>query len=172
MEDLIELDSHHLSLIFVVLLHSVFSISSFLFIIAFAIGKDIPILTWIVGVTVFSFIFFNRCIAIDLYEQIRKDREDLPEVARDDLAKNILKAILRRPKKKKEDKHTSLRLDIIKNIKPIVECNDSNLVMKFMSRKMHYIVINIILTVIFLIKIEKPQYIPLLIIWLSYHFHP
>ncbi len=172
MDELIELDSHHLSLIFIVLLHSVFSISSFIFIITFALGKNIPILNWIVSITVLSFIFFNRCVAIDLYENVRKEREDIPEVARDDLAKNILKTILRKPKKKKEDKHTSLRLDIIKNIKPIVDCDDHELVMKFISRKMHYIVINIIITVIFLIKINKQQYIPLLILWLSYHFNP
>jgi hypothetical protein len=168
----LELDSHLLSLIMMVLLHSIFSISTFIFIIVFAMGKNYPILNTIVAVTVISFLFFNRCIAIDAYEYLRKDRENIPEIARDDLARNILKTITRKTKKPKDEKHTSLRLDIIKNIKPIVDCNDHDVVMKFISRKMHYIVINIIITVIFLIQIKKPQYIPLLVLWLSYHFNP
>ena len=182
--DIPVIDLHILKLILMVITHSIFSLSSFLFIIAFALDKDIPFLNSVVAVTVISFIFFNRCIAIDAYEYIRNGRENLPSVAEDDLARNILKTFTRpkepkEPKgpktkdiKKKFKKNKSLRLDIIKNIKPIVECNDHSLVMKFISRKMHYIVINIILTVIFLVKLEKQKYIPFLILWLSYHFNP
>lgn len=175
--DIPVIDLHILKLILMVITHSIFSLSSLLFIIAFALDKDVPFLNSVVAITVISFIFFNRCIAIDAYEYIRNGREDLPSVAEDNLARNILKTFTRsknknKDKKKKFKKNKSLRLDIIKNIKPIVECNDHSLVMKFISRKMHYIVINIILTVIFLIKLEKQKYIPFLILWLSYHFNP
>jgi len=165
-----ELDIHVLKLVMIVILHSIFSISSFLFIGAFSIGKDIPFLNFVVSVTVISFIFFNRCIAIDLYEYVRAGRDELPDVATDDLARNILKTFL--GKKKTPKKHATLRLDILKNVQPLADTDDSELVLKFLSRKMHYVVINMIITVIFLVKLDKKWLIPALIPWLSYHFAP
>jgi len=167
-----ELDEHILQLIFIVLLHSIFSISSFIFIITYALGFHFPTIDLIVGCTVGSFLVFNQCVAIDIYEYYRKGREELPTVATDDFARNILKTVLRHKDVKKNKKLPSLRLDILKNVKPFVEVKEEEVALKFLSRKMHYTVVNIIITVLLLVKYKKHFAIPLLIPWLSMNFTP
>jgi hypothetical protein len=168
-----ELDEHILLLIVSVLTHSIFSIGSFAFIIFYSLGIHIGILDVIVSITVISFLIFNRCVAIDIYEYIRNGREEIPSIASDDLARNILKTVFRNKKGKKDKKNTvSLRLDILTNVKPFNGLDDETIIMKFLSRKIHYIIINIILTVLLLVKYKKEFAIPLLIPWLSMNFHP
>jgi hypothetical protein len=167
-----ELDEHILLLILSVLLHSIFSIGSFVFIFFYALNIHSPIIDFIVSITVISFLVFNRCVAIDVYEYIRAGRSELPSVASDDLARNILKNFLRSKTKKKDKKLPSLRLDILTNVKPFTLVQEEETLLKFLSRKMHYTVINIILTVILLIKYDKQWLIPMLIPWLSMNFKP
>lgn len=138
----------------------------------YSLGLDSPMIDSIVAVTVGSFLVFNRCIAIDIYEYIRDNREELPTVATDDFARNILKTILRHKDIKKNKKLPSLRLDILTNVKPFLEVNHEELALKFLSRKMHYTVINIILTVLLLVKYKKEWAIVLLVPWLSSNFKP
>ena len=166
-----ELDEHVLVLILSVLTHTIFSLSSFLFIIFYSVGYHSSMIDVIVTFTVVSFIVFNRCVAIDIYEYLRDGREHIPSLASDDLARNILKNFLRKPKHKKKNKG-SLRLDILTNVKPFVGAYKEDIILKFLSRKMHYTVINVILTVLLLVKYKKEYIIPLLIPWLSNSFHP
>lgn len=167
-----ELDEHILLLILSVLIHSIFSIGSFVFIIFYSLGINTGILDVIVSITVISFLVLNRCIAIDVYEYIRGGREEIPDIASDDLARNILKSVFRKNKNKRKGVIPSLRLDILTNVTPFTDIKDEHIILKFLSRKMHYTIINIILTVILLLKYKKEWAVPLLIPWLSMNFSP
>lgn len=157
------IDLHVILLSILVLFHSIVSLSSFGFIVAFSLGYDSKILDILAASIVISFLIMGRCVAIDIYEYFKKDRCELPRIAKDNFLRNLILG-------KKDKDLTSLRLDIINNNKPLVEAENEALVDKFLNRKIHYIGINLILAVLLCVKYKQSKLVMLLIPWILINF--
>lgn len=143
-----------------VVIHSIFIISSTLSIVVFSLGKSYLIIDILAAFIVLSFLLCRRCVFIDIYEYVKADihHANLPDIAKDNYYINrIKKAISKKTGKKRSKGLYKERLDIISNIKDL----DS---VKF-NHKMHYIIVNIILSVILIVKVNV-KLLPLLITWL------
>jgi hypothetical protein len=149
----------------IVIGHVFFSASSILFILLYSFGVNNKVVDFLALGTVISFLIFRRCIAIDIYEYVRDGDTEIPDFARDNFFRKCIQGLLNREDHKKVDM-THYRLDVLKNICPIVETNDSVATEMMLNRKNHYIVINIIMAVILLIKYDLKQFLPLLVVWL------
>ncbi len=148
-----------------VIIHSIFCVSGSLFLLSFAFNKDIKILDILVLFTIISFIVFRRCIMVDIYNFFKKGVKNIPDYAKDNYPRKMLKKMLG---KKIPDKDlTPLRLDIISNICPLVGEKEEN-IKKFFNRKIEYLLFNIILTTVFLIKYNLQKFIPLLAVWVIF----
>lgn len=147
----------------IVLLHSIFGIASILSIISFSFNIKMPFINTLSFLTVLSFLVYQRCVAIDIYEYVLGDTcsTEIPDSAKDNYIRNKITGT-------KSEDYTKHRLDILNNNNPIVN-KDENEVNIMIKRKMHYIIVNIILTVIFIIKINK-NILPALLLWLFYVF--
>jgi hypothetical protein len=153
-----------------VIIHSIFGIASVTTMLTFFYDKDIPIADYLSGLSVISFIFFNKCLAIDIYDYCKGDinPEKLPEYCKDNY---IRKKIHKLNGCDFSEDHTYLRLDKIKNLTPLKECSNNNGDFElFFNRKIQYIVFNIILTIILAVKYKIKEYLPLLLLWVFFTF--
>lgn len=157
------IDLHVIWLSILVFIHSVISLSSFGFIIAFSLGYDNKYLDLLAASIVISFLVFRQCVAIDIYDYFKENRNELPRFAKDNFLRNLILG-------KKDKDLTSLRLDKINNNKPLAEAENEELVDKFFNRKIHYIGINLILAVLICIKYKHPELIMFLIPWILFNF--
>jgi hypothetical protein len=153
----------------IVIGHVFFSASSILFILLYSLGINSVVVDALALGTVISFLIFRRCIAIDIYEYVRGGDTEIPDFARDNFFRKCIQGLLNRENHRKVDM-THHRLDILENIFPIVETCDTETVEMMLNRKNHYIIINIIMAVILLVKYNLKQFLPLLIVWLFLTF--
>ena len=149
-------------LITLVAIHSVLGVSSILFIILYAFERDVPFITYMAIAIAVSFIIFRRCILIDIYEFFRDGAIDLPGYAKDNYIREKFQKLFRI---KDCRDLTEYRLDILSNTSPMIGCKDSKDIQELHNYKIHYIVINIIIVVILLIKYNLKSLLPLLLIW-------
>ena len=161
------------------LFHSLFSLSSTLFILLTPFNVNSGILNGMVIFVVLTFILFRRCIAVDIYDTIsdlaQVDYADLPNMAKDNYLKKSLQCSLSgdqpdiiKKKMKKGLRH--LRLDIIESVKPLMNCRNEVKMKKMYNHRLHYILINIILCVMLMYKFKCIKFMPLLIVWIFYNF--
>lgn len=136
-----------------VLLHSIFGISSILFLIGYSFGISYLPLDIIVSLTAISFIIFRRCIIVDLYNYIR-DGEKVPYYATDGFPRNIVRKLSGKPVKKDL---TKCRLDILSNTKISTP--------QQYSQKIHYIVINMMVVMTLMAKYRQHRFLPILLLW-------
>lgn len=147
-----------------VLVHGLFSVSTISNILLYSLGRHSVTLDILSAIVVFSFVIFKRCIMIDIYEYFRDGETNLPRMAKDNYVREELKSITKR--KQKEKDLTPLRLDIITNIIPLLKVDNKDDFMKLYSRKINYMVINVIIAVILCIKYKIKYLIPGLLVWL------
>ena len=93
-------------------------------------------------------------------------------MAKDNFIRDYIKSLIRgkkiQIKKKKSFKH--LRLDIIKNVKPFLNCKDEKYFKLIYNNKIQYIVINIIVVMMIIYKYDLQKLIPLLLTWVFTEF--
>lgn len=147
-----------------VLIHAFIRVIAILFIILYSFGKHNNYVTIIVVGVVLSFVIFQRCIHVDLFEFIRNNDDNLPEHTKDNYYIALFRKILNSDNKHSDDL-TSLRLDILDNIDPYVECNTKKEMNELLNIKIHYIVFNMIFAVLLLVKFNLKQFLPLLLVW-------
>lgn len=148
---------------FLVLLHTIITINNFLFIIFFSIGKSNKVVDFIVLASILSFVLFGKCIFVDIYHYI-KGNSLFPEYCEENYYKKLLQRWLRSDAKYSKDL-TKLRLDILRNVDPLLECESKEELTDMFNFKMHYTTISVVLTILLLIKYNLKSMIPMLIIW-------
>lgn len=160
----------------VAIIHSIFTIAIILFIILTPFGYSFLLLNCLIFIHVFAFIFFRRCVMTDIYDFfIEKSglvEHELPFMAKDNFIRDYIKSFIRGKKKSKKKKKSfkHLRLDIIKNVSPFLNCHDEKYFKLIYNNKMQYIVINIIIVVMLLYKYNLQKLIPLLLAWVFTEF--
>jgi hypothetical protein len=151
-----------LSLALLVISHLIIFIATILFIVFFAYNKDNSIVNAIVIGVVFSFIVFRRCVYIDIYEYIRDDLV-VPDYAKDNyyrkMAQNWMGSSCN------DTDLTDFRLDILDNVTPFVKCSNRKEITEMYNYKIQYTCLNILLTIIVLIKYDMKQFLPLFLVW-------
>lgn len=169
-------------LIIVALVHSLFTLAVFIFIIITPFNIDIPIVSFMAFLMTASFIIFRRCIATDLYEYTKNNIEviegNLPSIAKDNFLRkyiqdlfikchNIIHPNKKKKKKSKKSKLKQLRLDILKNFDPLIDDNVSSTELKIRyNHRLHYILLNIIVIMMLIYKFRLIKLTPFLLIWI------
>lgn len=169
-------------LIIVALIHSLFTLAVFIFIIVTPFDIDIPIVSFMAFLMIASFIIFRRCIATDLYEYTKNNIEiiegNLPSIAKDNFLRkyiqdlfikcyNIIHPNKKKKKKSKKSKLKQLRLDILKNFEPLIDENVSPTELKIRyNHRLHYILLNIIIIMMLIYKFRLIKLTPFLLIWI------
>jgi hypothetical protein len=128
--------------------------------------------------TFFSFLFFKRCILIDLHEYIRKDLKDLPYTAKDGFSRDIMKRIVDRitDNKKEEldeeknDRIQYSRLDILGNVEPFIVEDEPDVVHDMYNRRMQYIAGNLIMGSFLMSKYNIKLFPLFMMIWVMNTF--
>lgn len=157
----------------VVFIHAFIILGSILFLFLNSIEYDNKFLELLAISIVLSFIIFKRCIIIDIYEYIKNLDNlnyELPEYAKDNYLRNSLKVFFGICEKdydfNKEIDYTSLRLDILNNLDPMIKKYDKETYTNMYNRKIHYLIGNIILLFVILNKYKLEKIIPFFIIWI------
>lgn len=148
------------------LVHTLFSISGFIFIFFLVLGIQNNFIDFLVIGVIFSFIFFRRCIMTDLYYFVKGDikDEEIPFYAKENFGRRMLKVLLGKDYIKKDITH--FRLDVVSNLKVLRKvCNNEKLFNVFYSRKIQYISFNLILCVLMISKYNKNYLLVPLMIW-------
>jgi hypothetical protein len=157
--------------------HAYFTVGSIFFILTTAVGVHNTFLDLSAALTFLSFILFQRCLMIDIYNGIKQDTNevDLPVLARDSSTREFIKKLTRKFVKPKrspedEDKIHSMRLDILRNVEPFVEEDDEWTIKDMYNRKIQYICGNIIVGIVLINKYNMNRYLILILGWLLYTF--
>lgn len=145
-----------------VILHTIFGLAGVVSMISFFIGMNFPIADYLSILSVISFLVCQRCVAIDAYDFVKGDCEDLPEYACD----NFFRKKIHNFKGTQSVDYTRLRLDILENLEPLEVCANPEEFRLFFNRKVQYIVFNTILLLVLAIKYNKKQYLPLYMLWI------
>ncbi len=148
-----------------VIIHSFFGIASLITIITYSFSKNLLLFDILSSINVLSLLIFKKCLAVDIYECIRGDTENLPDIAKDNFLRNKIVSLFKDNSGTVED-FTQLRLDKIDNLTPLINSTDTSYFTKMYNRKHHYLLINIILMIILLTKYNMKKFIPLIIIWI------
>lgn len=148
-----------------VFIHSIIGISSFIFILFYSLKIHSSFIDILAICIVVSFIIYKKCIAIDIYEDIYSldNNNDIPYFAKDNFLRNYIVNIFNLNSDNTD--FTSLRLDKINNLSPLLNINNNNYITTLFNRKIHYICINIILSVLLITKYNLQYLLPCLIIW-------
>jgi hypothetical protein len=160
----------------VAVIHSIFTVAIISFVVLTPFGYSFYLLNILIFLHVFAFIFFRRCVMTDIYDFfIEKSglvENELPYMAKDNFVRDYIKSLIRGKKisksKKKSFKH--LRLDVIKNVKPFLNCKDEKYFKLIYNNKIQYIVINIIIVMMMIYKYNLQKLIPLLLAWVFTEF--
>lgn len=164
-------------------LHSLFFISVPLFIILISFDINIKIVNYMAIIVASSFIIFRRCSANDIYDYIAKaidvDLDTIPDIAKDfymikyfssfiENYDKIPKVDIKGDGKKsfKKKKIRDLRLDILKNYKPLINCSSELEMEVLYNHRIRFILINIIVTTVLLYQFKLQKFLPLLLIWI------
>jgi hypothetical protein len=153
-----------LTLALLVISHLIIFMATILFIVFFAYNKDNSIVNAIVIGVVFSFIVFRRCVYIDIYEYIRDGNINIPDYAKDNYYRKMAQNWLGTKCETRKDL-TNFRLDILDNLNPLVKCVDPEEIKDMYNYKIQYTCLNILLTIILLIKYDMKKFLPLFLVW-------
>lgn len=171
-------------LIIVALVHSLFTLAVFTFIIITPFNIDIPIVSFMAFLMTASFILFQRCIATDWYDYIKNNvdviEEKLPFIAKDNFLRKYIQNLfidwynlvhpnnVKSKKKTKKRKLKELRLDILKNFEPLIQKEgiSANELKSRHNHRLHYILLNIIVIMMLIYKFKLIKLTPFLLIWI------
>ena len=183
----IEIDIFILSVLATV--HSFFTVAIFIFIAITSLGIDVPFLNWLMILAVCSFLVFRRCVATDLYNFMYNhiqnytcsdstllysghdlSEESLPFFAKDNYIRKCIQRLMtgesvNSSERKIQKSLRALRLDILKNIDPLLNCKDIKSLQKMHNHRLHYIILNIVLILMLIYKFNAVKLIPLLLVW-------
>lgn len=169
------LEEHSYTKIFLLVclvgIHMIFMISSIIFMITYSFNTNYKnnFLDFMIICIVVSFIIFKKCILIDIYEYIKNlddIEDDLPDIAKDNYFRNKLKTLFGGKINKDAIDYTVYRLDKLKNVEPMYQNLDKNLIQNMYNHKVHYLLANIILILMLLHKYKLEKMIPLFIVWI------
>lgn len=157
-------------------LHAYFTISSIFSIVFASLGTHVTIVDFGAFLTFFSFLFFKRCILIDIHQHIRKDLENLPYSAQDSFTRDVMKSIVDSIfNKKVADVQVDMakkryiqdsRLDILNNVEPFVIENEPIVMSDMLNRKIQYIAGNIVMGSYLMVKYNVTWFPVFMIAWL------
>jgi hypothetical protein len=140
----------NISLCILSLLHALLGISSLIFFILFSFGIHNVFIDILVTCIIVSFVITQRCIHIDFTNVIQNEHSDIPEYCKDGfIFKNIFGI---------ENDLKEHRLDILSKDLPNTDTHIFNV-------KIHYIVTNISLLLLLLVKYRQQKFIPLVLLW-------
>lgn len=145
-----------------VILHTVFGLAGIVSMVSFFFSLNFPVADYLSILSVISFLLCQRCVAIDAYDFVKGDCEDLPDYAKD----NYFRKKIHNFKGTQSVDYTHLRLDILENLEPLKACGDPAEYALFFNRKVQYIVFNTILLLVLAIKYGKKEYLPLYMLWI------
>lgn len=146
--------------------HSVFILCSIIF-MGFH-WKTGLLLDLIVLAPILSFVIFKKCILIDIYDYIKNldnIEHSLPDRAKDNYLRNIVKKFFKVNTGEEVD-YTPLRLDVLENIDPLLGLSDCQMLQTFHNRKIHYIIGNVIITLLMFQKYQITKLLPIFVAWL------
>lgn len=152
-------------------LHTILGLLFILFIIFNSFNINIPIIDFLVALIPISFILFNKCIHLDFYDFIKNQEtencdgsNDFPEYTRDGYFFSKLQQMLFGEEIISKRIH-SYKLYDAKDIEPLCNSDDPEIIKTIFNEKIHYIVSSCIITVILLTKYKLQKLIPIFIIW-------
>lgn len=132
-----------------VVIHAIFGASSFVFILGNSwLSNGISPLHFLVILTVSSFIYYKRCVMIDIYDHVynlEKDPEikkKIPDYAKDNYPRNLIRKMIGT---KAGIDMTPYRSDIIQKDIGEPAKHDGVILKKYYSQKFQYSIINIVL---------------------------
>ena len=148
-----------------VFIHSIIGISSFIFILFYSLNIHNSFIDLLAICIVISFIIYKNCIDIDIYEDIYSldNNHDIPDYAKDDFIRKYIVKIFNLDTDNTD--YTNLRLDKLTNLRPMLNISNNQNITTLFNRKIHYICINIILSVLLITKYNLQYLLPCLIIW-------
>lgn len=148
-----------------VFIHSIIGISSFIFILFYSLNIHNSFIDLLAIIIVISFILYKKCIAIDIYEDIYSldNNHNIPDYAKDNFVRQTIVKLF--DLNSDNTDYTNLRLDRINNLNPMLNITDNEYITIMFNRKIHYICINIILTVLLITKYNLHFLLPVFIIW-------
>lgn len=161
------------------ILHTILGLLFILFIIFNSFNINIPIIDFLVALIPISFILFNKCIHLDFYDFIKnqsnidiecqynnqeENGNDYPEYTRDGYFFSKLQQMLFGEEIISKRTH-SYKLYDAKDIEPLCNSDDPEIIKTIFNEKIHYIVSSCIITVILLTKYKLQKLIPIFIIW-------
>ena len=155
----------------IVIIHSIFSICCILFIIMYSFKiKTNIILDFMVLMVILSFLSYKKCILIDVYSHIKNlgPQEILPDIAKDNYIRKKINNVLNLKNNNDHNNidYTEFRLDILDNIESMFNQKNKKIFNSMINHKIHYLVSNIILIIIFLHKYNTINLLPALITWI------
>lgn len=160
-------------LFLVVIVHSIFILACLFFMISHSFfnyhNNYIDILALM---TCLSFIVYKKCILVDIYyfiknmgcfkEECLKVECCLPEHTKDNYLRNKIKNICGLIPD--DIDYTHYRLDKLDNISPILKNKELSQIM--FNHKMHYLLSNVIVTVMLINKYNYNKFLPVFILWI------
>jgi hypothetical protein len=155
----------------IVFIHSIFSISCILFIIMYSFKiKTNILLEYTVFLVILSFLVYKKCILIDIYDYIKNLGPELvlPDIAKDNYIRKKINNLLNLKNNIKENNidYTEFRLDILNNIDSLFKQNNKIIFNSMINHKIHYLIANIIIIVIYLHKYNVLHVLPVFITWI------
>jgi hypothetical protein len=153
-------------LVFLVISHTIFGLAGIVSMVSFFVGGDFPVADYLSFLSVFSYLICQRCVAIDAYDYVKADTENLPDYAKD----NYFRKKIHNFKGTQSVDYTHLRLDILSNLEPLKVCLNPDEFSLFFNRKVQYIVFNTILLLALAVKYDKKQYLILYMLWVFWTF--
>lgn len=153
------------------ILHTILGLLFILFIIFNSFNINLPIIDFLVALIPISFILFNKCVHLDFYDFIKNQEIDdnnedceIPEYTRDGYFFSKLQKMLFGEEIISKRTHM-YKLYNAKDIEPLCNSNDPEIIKTIFNEKIHYIVSSCIITVILLTKYKLQKLIPIFIIW-------
>lgn len=160
------------------LLHSYFILGSLFFVLLSSIGRHNIYTDLAAFLTFASFIVFERCVLVDIYNHFKQDliESELPGLAKDKtrrIIKSMANRIFRKKQKlteEKSDEIEQIRLDILNNLDPFVGEKDKDIIEDMYNRKIQYTCSNLILGTLLINKYDIKWMNIFLILWLVFTF--
>lgn len=146
------------------ILHTILGLLFIVFIFINSFNINIPIIDFLVALIPVSFILFNKCVHLDFYEFIKGDnQDDLPEYTRDGyFFSKLQKMLFGKEIISKTKQH---KLYDAKDIEPLCNSNDPEIIKVIFNEKIHYIVSSIIIMILLLTKYNMKKFIPFFVLW-------
>jgi len=129
------------------------------------------ILDILVLMVIISFLSYKKCILIDIYTHIKNlgvIPKELPDIAKDNYIRKKINNLLNLKNNNDSNNidYTDFRLDILNNIESLFNQKNKKIFNSMINHKIHYLISNIILIIIFLHKYNTLNLLPALITWI------